>query len=276
MVDWVVCPWDFDMQNLFNKYLKILKIRRKKPTLENLTEIVTSHLNNIPFENISKIFYYKRFGLKSIPDFELYLNGIEKNNFGGTCYSNNYYINLLLKHLGFNVILCGADMNNPDVHLTNVINIDSKKYLVDVGYGAPLFNPIPMDIKEVYSINHGFDKYSYFPINEKGLFQIKQFRGNKIKHGYIVKPFERDIKEFEKVIEDSFAPSSTFLNRITIIKFDHTSSVSVRNYSLIKIKDKEVEKVHLANKDEIIKKITTNFNLPRDIVEESVNFIFVR
>ena len=95
-----------------------------------------------------------------------------------------------------------------------------------------------MDIKKIYSIVHGYDKYSYFPINKNGVFELKQFRGNKIKHGYKVKPFKRNIEEFKKVIEDSFAPSATFLNRITIIKFDHTSSVSVRNYSLVKINNK--------------------------------------
>ncbi len=261
------------MYNLFNKYLKVLGIGRSEPTLNYLTELLASQLNNIPFENISKIFYYKTLQLRNIPDFELYLNGIEKHNFGGTCYSNNYYFNQLLNHLGFDVILCGADMSSPDVHLTNIVTIDNNKYLVDVGYGAPFFRPIPMDINEIYSIIHGYDKYSYFPLNKEGLFELKQFSKNNIKHGYIVKPFKRDIKEFQKVIEDSFSKSATFLNRITIIKYYHSSSTSVRNYSLIKIKDREVKKIDLADRNEIINTITVNFKIKKDIVEESVNFI---
>ena len=263
------------MNDLFNKYLKLLGIRRSDPTLNYLTELISYHLRKVPFENISKIFYYKTLQLRNIPDFELYLNGIEKHNFGGTCYSNNYYFNELLNHLGFDVILCGADMSSPDVHITNIVTIDNRKYLVDVGYGAPFFKPIPMDIEKVYSIVHGYDKYSYFPINNNGVFELKQFRGNNIKHGYRVKPLKRNIHEFKKVIEDSFAPSATFLNRITIIKFDHASSVSVRNYSLVKINDKDVEKMVLVNRDEIINAIAVNFNLRKDIVEESVNFISV-
>ena len=263
------------MHDHFNKYLNILGIGRSEPTLNYLTELIASHLCNIPFENISKIFYYKTLQLRNIPDFELYLNGIEKHNFGGTCYSNNYYFNQLLNHLGFDVILCGADMSLPDVHLTNVVKIDDRKYLVDVGYGTPFFRPIPMDTKKVYSIVHGYDKYSYFPINKSGVFELKQFRGNKIKHGYRVKPLKRNIEEFKKVIEDSFAPSAEFLNRITIVRFVNTSSVSVRNYSLVKINNKDVEKIDLVNRDELINAIAVNFNLRKDIVEESVNFISV-
>ncbi len=31
------------------------------------------------------------------------------------------HLNQLLSHLGFDVMLCGADMKNPDVHLINIV-----------------------------------------------------------------------------------------------------------------------------------------------------------
>jgi arylamine N-acetyltransferase len=63
----------------------------------------------IPFENISKIYYKHKFGMTYMPDINLYLNGFEKNNFGGTCYSNNYYLYLLLSYLGSDAKLCGVE-----------------------------------------------------------------------------------------------------------------------------------------------------------------------
>ncbi|MCF8226128.1 MAG: arylamine N-acetyltransferase [Bacteroidales bacterium] len=76
---------------LFIRYLKILGIQRQKPDFEYLKNIVKAQMSKIPFENISKLFYKKRIDLEQLIDFELYLEGIEKYRFGGTCYSNNFF-----------------------------------------------------------------------------------------------------------------------------------------------------------------------------------------
>lgn len=80
--------------NVFNKYLELLGIKEVKTSFELLCKIVKTHLTRIPFENISKLLY-KNQGMNNIPDLTTYLSGIEKYNFGGTCYSNNYYLYLL-------------------------------------------------------------------------------------------------------------------------------------------------------------------------------------
>jgi hypothetical protein len=51
-----------------------------------------------------------------IPDATEYLDDIELNGLGGTCYSNNYYLYLLLEALGYDVALCGADMSPGRAH----------------------------------------------------------------------------------------------------------------------------------------------------------------
>jgi len=261
------------MNSIFNNYLTVLNVPRRNPSLKYLKELTTSQLINIPFENISKLHYFHSNGLKTIPDIELYLSGIQENNFGGTCYSNNYHFNQLLNFLGFEAWLSGADMNIPDAHLVNIVCIGSEKYLVDVGYGAPFFDPFPTSIKNVCSIIHGNDKYSFFPMNDNGYLELKHFRNNDQKHGYSVKPQRRLLNEFSKVIEDSFTKSATFLNRITIIKFDDTSSKSVKNYSFITVKDNKVDKKELLSVEEIVRTIAGKFNIPYNIVRETLNSI---
>ena len=258
------------MKTVCNRYLKILNVSRKNPSLEYLTELLTSHIINIPFENISKIHYYLTKDLKYIPDFDLYLTGIEKYNFGGTCYSNNYYFNQLLNHLGFNVWLCGADMKEPDVHLVNVVIFNEKMYLADVGYGAPFFNPMPLDLDIDYRFSFGNEHYVLLTRNSKDQSELKQYREEKIKHGYFVKLYNRNIGEFEKVIKDSFLDSATFLNRITIVKFGFTSSTSVRNYSLVEMQNNHLRKTQINNKAQIIEQIVNHYSIPRQIVLESV------
>ena len=119
-------------ETLFDRYLNILGVSRKEPSITALYEIVTAHLTKVPFENISKLLYKKQ-GLKNIPDLSVYLDGIEKFNFGGTCYSNNYYLYLLLKYVGYDLKLCGADMKNPDVHIVSMLKIGGRDFIVDCG-----------------------------------------------------------------------------------------------------------------------------------------------
>jgi len=80
----------------FMRYLRLLGIEKQRLDFEYLKKIVKASVDKIPFENISKLYYYKRINLKELVDFELYLDGIEKYGFGGTCYANNFYFNQLL------------------------------------------------------------------------------------------------------------------------------------------------------------------------------------
>jgi arylamine N-acetyltransferase len=260
---------------LFDKYLKILKLKRKDPSIEYLTELVTSHITKIPFENISKLYYFKTKNLNKLINFDQYLFGIDKHNFGGTCYSNNYYFNQLLNNLGFEALLCGADMNILDAHLISIVVLNNKQYLIDVGYGAPFFNPIPLDLKEEYTINFGNETYLIGPKDSKGHSELKYFIKNKFNHGYIIKPVNRSITEFEGVINKSFQKSSPFLNRITAINFSVNSSIAIRNYSMFITNSKNVKKIDLLSKNHIIENIVQNFNIDYDIVKgviDSTNF----
>ena len=129
-------------QSPFEDYLNLLGVQRREPGIEALSEIVQAHLTRIPFENISKLYYKKQLGLRSLPSLELFLDGIERFHFGGTCYTNNYYFGQLLANLGYETKLCGADMSNPDVHLVNMVTVEKRQYLVDVGYAAPFLMPL--------------------------------------------------------------------------------------------------------------------------------------
>ncbi len=61
--------------SIFEKYLKILNVPVVKPDKDTLKQLSNSHLTLIPFENISKIYYNKKFGLNYIPSVEQYITG---------------------------------------------------------------------------------------------------------------------------------------------------------------------------------------------------------
>jgi N-hydroxyarylamine O-acetyltransferase len=253
---------------LFAKYLNILEVEIEAPSLELLRKIVKSHLAKIPFENISKLIFKKK-GMIDIPDLEMYLNGIEEHHFGGTCYSINYYLYLLLEYLGFNIKLCGADMRNPDVHLISMVNVDSKEFIVDCGYAAPFLEPLPRYLREDYIINFGAEKYILKPQNNDGTTKIEQYYKNELKHWYTAKPFARKQEEFSRVIKDSYDDNAMFMNALLITKFSDNYSVSIRNLSITEIAGDNVS-VRKINKDEIPALANEKFGMSTVLVAEAI------
>lgn len=259
--------------SLYKEYLQILNVSFTKPTLAALKELICSHLQHIPFENISKLYYKKKFNLCYMLSFELYIEGIRKYNFGGTCYSNNFYFNQLLKHLGYNVVLCGADMKAPDVHLVSIVTVEDQEFIVDVGYAAPFLEPLPRNLSSGYQINFGNDKYILLPKDGNGFSQLKFYRNGALKHSYTVKPSSRLISEFDSVIKASFDETATFMNSLLLVLFGNNSSKVIHNFSVIEFKNNNYEKRILSNENELVKEIENKFRIPKEIVAESLSQI---
>jgi len=258
-------------RDLIARYLAILEVARVDPGLGALRDLVAAHLTRIPFENISKLYYRKRLGLVGLPDIHLYLEGIEKHHFGGTCYSNNYHFHLLLRSLGYEARLCAAGMNTPEVHAVNMILIDGREYLADTGYAAPLLEPIPRDLETDYEIKLGRDRYVLKPQDANGCSRLELYRDGALRHGYLAKPAARKIEDFSKVIAGSFAANATFMNSILLARFYPSRSVVIHNLTLIE-SDKDKSNVHaLASRDELIAAIEQHFGMPQDIVSEAVH-----
>lgn len=258
-----------DQKTLFKKYLALLEVDALSPSLELLKKIVKAHLIKVPFENVSKL-YYKQQGMNYIPKLSQYLDGIEKYNFGGTCYSNNYYLYLLLEHLGYDIKLCGADMKNPDVHLISIVKIEGREFIVDGGYAAPFLEPLQRDLAEDYVINFGNEKYILKPKNEDGTSRLEQYYKRELKHWYTAKPYPRKVEEFRKVIKDSYADNAMFMNALLIIRFFKNGSVVLRNFSLTETIDGKSSTIKLFFND-IPGIAQEKFGIPADIVKKAIS-----
>jgi arylamine N-acetyltransferase len=255
-------------EELFEKYLDLLGVSKTKPDFNLLTKIVLAHLIKVPFENISKLIYKKQ-GMNYIPGLELFLEGIEKYNFGGTCYSNNYYLYSLLKHLSYDVKLCGADMKNPDVHLISIVKIENKEYIVDGGYAAPFLNPLPIDLKEDYIINLSLEKYIIKPKDDAGRTKIEQYYDGKLQHWYTVKPEEKKIEEFRKVIENSYSDDAVFMNAVRITRFSEKGSFVLKNLYLTETINNDSSTIKITLKD-LPLLIQQKFGIPLYLIDKAI------
>jgi N-hydroxyarylamine O-acetyltransferase len=258
-------------KTLLNKYLAILEVEKSAPSLELLKRIVKAHLIKVPFENVSKLLF-KQNDINYIPDLASYLDGIEKYNFGGTCYANNYFLYLLLQHIGFEIILCGADMRNPDVHLLNIIRIDKHEYIVDGGYAAPFLVPLPTDLKTDFIITLGSEKYIIKPKDGSGRTKVEQYYNDKLQHWYTANPNPRRIEDFRRVIADSYSYEAIFMNAIRISRFSETGAYILKNFSFTEINGSEIINQNLT-RGELPDFVEEKFGIPTKLVKKALEGI---
>lgn len=253
---------------LVERYLRVLGVTKKKPSVEALSELVFAHLTRVPFENISKLYRWKN-GQTTLPTLEQFLDGIDQHNFGGTCYSNNIHFYTLLGELHYDVRLCGADMSAPDVHMVNMVRIEDDEYLVDAGYAAPFLSPIPLNLSTDYILHLGRDRYVLRPKDELGQSCLELYRDGSLKHGYLVKPSPRTIEDFRQVIADSFRPTATFLNSILLARFWRDRSVVIHNLTLIESQGKQWATRSL-RRNEVASEIHKQFGMTTEIVTVAI------
>ena len=258
-------------KSYFTRYLNLLGIPLQKPSLNALTEIVKTQMFKIPFENISKIYYFKKTGLKGIPEFDQYLSGIENYHFGGTCYTINYYLYLLLAFLGYDVRFCGADMSRADVHTAIIVSLGGQEYIVDAGYAAPFLEPLPCSLNTDYVINLGKSKYILKPQDAEYRSKIEYYQNGSLRHGYMLKPQPRHINEFNKVIIESFNPDATFMNSLLLTKYSTESSYIIHNNNFTEIQNNSEYVKSLIKKEDLIETINNFFGMPAEILETVIN-----
>ncbi len=251
-------------------YLSVLGVDAAAPSLDELRGLVRAHLERVPFENVSKLHYLKTRGLRHVPDLSLFVDGIKRYGFGGTCYSNNRYLGGLLGFLGYEVALCGADMNEPDVHNTLVVRLDGREYLVDVGYAAPFSEPMPRDLEQDLEIALGNERWVLRPPDSAGRSAMEHHREGEIIHGYLVKPRPRTPEFFRPAILDSFSPGSTFMESVRLVRFDSGESVGIANLKLIHATADSCSVTMLADQDDVVQAIEHHFGIPPAIAGKAI------
>ena len=258
---------------IFERYLSILGIEAAPPGLDHLHRLVRAQLTRVPFENISKLFLKKTQGASYIPSLEQHLDGIERFSFGGTCYANNPYFYELMRFLGYKVMLCGADMGRPDVHVVSMVDIEGRQFLVDVGYGAPFYEPMARDLDHPQEIWFGSNRFVLEPRDAVGRSRMTMLREGLPTHGYTAKPASRSIDDFDEVIRGSYEKSATFMNVLVVERFFSARSVRIHNFTLTESTPEGATTTRLADREELVDAIEHHVGIPADIVHEAVEGI---
>ncbi len=252
-------------------YLRVLGVPGAAPHADALDALVRAHAKRVPFENISKLYRLKHQGLEGIPDIEEYLHGIERFHFGGTCYPNNVHFCRLLRTVGYDAALCGADMpSGEDVHAAIAVRLDGRDLLVDVGYGAPFLRALPCDAAEDVVVRFGRDVFVLRPRDGRGNSRLDMYRDGGLLHGYLFKPKPRPIEHFDQAVRDSFRADATFMNAVDLVRYWDSRSVVIYNLALIRSTPDGFAIERLRDRDALVSAIEAEFGIPAEIARDAI------
>lgn len=113
--------------------------KAEKPSPAFLDKLIYAHQHTVPFDNLDV------FAKKLTPDLgiEALFDKIVVRKRGGYCFELNALFGALLKALGFDVQPCMARVLLRPIpyplisHRANIVTIEDKRYLADVGFGGP-------------------------------------------------------------------------------------------------------------------------------------------
>jgi arylamine N-acetyltransferase len=261
-----------DIPQPYRRYLRLLGIRNRPAGINGLEEIVLRHLCAVPFENVSKLQLLDRDGVGRPFALGEFLDGIELRDLGGTCYSSNPFVFELLNTLGYDAVLLGADMNNPDVHTSVRVTVDAVDYHVDMGYAAPFRRPIRLD-RLPYEVVQGDFRYVLDRRANDGRFEMSMLSGGEWKHGYVVNETPRAPGFFDKAVRESYWPDSEFMRRFRIVRFFEEHTVEIRDRTAFYFLGDQTRKVELTDIAELERVVFEDMQLPRCPVRDAIGVL---
>jgi arylamine N-acetyltransferase len=252
------------------RYLRLLGIETVPSGIEGLRNIVRRHVASVPFENLSKLVLLGREGTGRFLSLTEFLDGIEHYDFGGTCYAANPHLASLLRALGYQVDLLGADMmTRLNVHTCLRVYIDSVAYHVDVGYGGPFREPIRLD-RLPFEIVEGEYRYVLDHADGEHRYEMGVLLGTEHVHGYAVRDDQRTHDFFTPAMQASFQPGATFLNCVRICRFFEHHSVTLLDRTLSIYRGAETTNRELTTRSEWTSAIANELAMPRALWEEAL------
>jgi arylamine N-acetyltransferase len=251
--------------------LRLLGFSGEPPaSLSALVELVSCHLCRVPFENVSKLLLIGREGVGRVTKLDEFLDGIEHEDLGGTCYTSNPFFAGLLGALGYDAALYGADMDTPNVHTSIRVRLDGREWHIDVGYAGPFREPIPLD-RLPHEIGWGNDRYVFERCGD--VHELTMFTCGVPRHGYVVHPPPRAASFFEPIILRSFEPGRTFMRCLRITRYFDDRAVELRNRRLSTITAGSVTERSVDSLAELRRAVDEEFEMPRCRIEDAVGVL---
>ncbi|XP_071505086.1 uncharacterized protein [Diadema antillarum] len=260
-----------------------------------LQEIVFSWHQHIPFQTITSIATpHEQRHVPTIDD-------IKRRIFtkvGGCCYENNVGCYMILRALGFNVILVASDIGSANDHVISVVeNLTDQgsRHMVDVGTGYPTFLPIALDFKNTSpEYHHSYLRYKFVVDGDiiRRLHKADTDPAGAARcrdlvvegwYPFIVihhkTPVELSVfKEAMNKIYTQVFPSSNFLTSPRSTAFPNGRFLAIKDTTLLQENNEgKVIKTYLKSWDDLFAAYTRFFpQIPKEMVQAALNDVNVK
>ncbi len=181
-------------------YFDRIEIRKTEiaADLENLKLLQRQHLLTVPFENLD--IHWKR---PIVLNDKCFYDKIIVEKRGGFCYELNGLFYELLAEIGFQskIISAKVSKGNGDFgaeydHLAIITQIENDEYLVDVGFGDFIAEPLKFVLDVEQTDDNGVFLIRKF---DENYFEVVKKDGDLWKSECIFTPLKRDLEEFTEM-----------------------------------------------------------------------------
>lgn len=230
------------------KYLERIGVLDEcKPDLEYLKELQSGHMHNIPFENLDVT--------RKIPivlDTDAFFEKILERSRGGFCYELNGLFQQLLSELGFHSHLISCTVKKPngwvreDSHAAILVYLNRIPYLVDVGFGDSVRQPLPLtgeektDVSGTYRIRAAGD----------GIYDLQRLENSEWRILYRFSDKPRQLIDFhDACIFNQTSPESHFTHGDLATIATKEGRVTLSGLTVIKSEEDTKEKYELTREE---------------------------
>ncbi|MCP1310729.1 arylamine N-acetyltransferase family protein [Paenibacillus tyrfis] len=216
-------------------YLQRIEVAEPvQQTLESLTQLQKRHVTRIPFENLD-ILRGIPIALQTGDLFEKLVN----RRRGGVCYELNGLFSELLRRTGFETHMVAATVYRGEgqwgtegSHATNLVRLEGRPYLVDVGFGgnSPR-RPVPITGEEIQDAD-GFYRIRPYPeLQNSYVLEKKEDRDWTILYRFDLEP--KQLEDFAEVCDvTQYAPESPFNKVYFLMKVTEEGRMTLFDHSL--------------------------------------------
>ncbi|WP_214484719.1 arylamine N-acetyltransferase [Bacillus sp. SM2101] len=214
------------------EYLERIKVDSLSgDQMKDLQLLIKQNIYNIPFENLDVI---RRIPIKL--DLEQIYRKVVINRRGGFCYELNGLFHWLLTRLGYEVKRISATVAKnknewylQNTHLSNIVTINEREYLVDVGFGDFSHSPIPLDGEEVEDIG---GTYRIERVNEL-FYDLQKIDSDDWLTKFRFNTEAREYLFFEEACQLNQSPASHYTKKIIVTKGNATGRITLTDHEVI-------------------------------------------
>jgi N-hydroxyarylamine O-acetyltransferase len=229
-----------------------------RPDLPTLQALHRAHQYTVPFEDLDV-----QLGRPVAVDVEWSFEKIVRRRRGGWCYEMNGLMGWALREIGFDVTRMSAGVRREQMgdvqlgnHLCLMVRLE-QPYLVDVGFGGTLAEPLPLrEIErrdEPYRLTLRQTPGDYWRFTEEA-------GGEPFSFDFLAAPADEALIA-RKCIEQQTSPSSTFVQNLVVQRRGVDEHVSLRGRVLSTIRSRGTDKLLLSSPDELVMILRQQFDL---------------